>query len=297
MSTSGNDKKQEPKKKKTLADHIYRLGSSSQASEFEVTNRFIINHIRKTFTNGDDIATALEAEQELDLDKAKPKMQVSTKIDPDEKSAESEQFGMEFKIDYQNWTKRSDIYESNKIKVYALLWEQSAEGMQNKIESRTKFEIEIFKNPIKLIKALKEHVLHYQEHRYEMSIILSSMKALINSKQKEGESLIEYTRRFKTLRDVLESHVGGPIILPKYVKSMDGYEEHDPASADLLIGKSWNMFAAYMYLENADQSKYGTLMTGLNTQKTLKNDQCPMCFHGFGGRPSPKRDPWIVGCV
>ena len=28
-------------------------------------------------------------------------------------------------------------------------------------------------------------------------------------------------------------------------------------------------------MENADQDKYGSILTGLNTQKTLKNDQYP----------------------
>eukprot|EP00957_Ditylum_brightwellii_P019635 1481425-Ditylum_brightwellii.AAC.1 len=32
---------------------------------------------------------------------------------------------------------------------------------------------------------------------------------------------------------------------------------------------------AYLYLENADQGKYGTILTGLNEQQLLKNDQYP----------------------
>jgi hypothetical protein len=32
---------------------------------------------------------------------------------------------------------------------------------------------------------------------------------------------------------------------------------------------------AYAYLDNADQSKYGSILTGLNTQQTLGNEQYP----------------------
>ena len=48
-----------------------------------------------------------------------------------------------------------------------------------------------------------------------MSVILDALKALLNTKQKEGETLQDYTKRFKIAREVLESHIRGPIILPK----------------------------------------------------------------------------------
>ena len=34
-------------------------------------------------------------------------------------------------------------------------------------------------------------------------------------------------------------------------------------------------FLAFTYLENSDKTKYGTLITGLQTQQSLKNDQYP----------------------
>jgi hypothetical protein len=38
---------------------------------------------------------------------------------------------------------------------------------------------------------------------------------------------------------------------------------------------AFNQFMAYTYLDNADKAKYGTLLTGLNTQTSLKNNQYP----------------------
>ena len=32
---------------------------------------------------------------------------------------------------------------------------------------------------------------------------------------------------------------------------------------------------AYVYLENADQAKYGSILSGLNTQNSLRNEQYP----------------------
>jgi hypothetical protein len=41
-------------------------------------------------------------------------------------------------------------------------------------------------NPIKLLNAITEHALNYQEHRYEMSIILDALRAVINLRKKDN---------------------------------------------------------------------------------------------------------------
>ena len=84
--------------------------------------------------------------------------------------------------------------------------------MQNKITGRNDFEEKIFNNPINLLIAIKKHSLNYQESRYEMSIITDSIRAFLNTKQKESETLQDYTRRFKTSKEIMESHVGGPLV-------------------------------------------------------------------------------------
>ena len=58
-----------------------------------------------------------------------------------------------------------------------------------------------------------------------MSIILDAIRTLLFRKQKEGESLQDYTKRFRVAQDVLKSHMGGTIILTKFVEAMDGYKE------------------------------------------------------------------------
>jgi len=105
-----------------------------------------------------------------------------------------------------------------------LLWERCNKAMKNKIEARSDYN-RIENNPITLLMAIKEHALNFQENRYSMSIILDAMRMLLFTKQKEGESLQDYTKRFRVARDVLKSHMGGPIILTKFVEAMDGYKE------------------------------------------------------------------------
>ncbi len=111
-------------------------------------------------------------------------------------------------------------------KAYALLWGKCAKGMQNKIEFRQDYK-SIQDDPMRLLQAIKEHSLNYQENRYPMSILIDSLRALLNARQREAESLQDYTKCFRVTREVLEAHIGGPIILTRILQSTEDYEDAD----------------------------------------------------------------------
>lgn len=282
FTNSGGGSKTAPKaSKKTLSDSIYYLGSAKQAADFETTTEFLINHIKKTFNFGNDIGTELETYEEFDLSKYRPTLKVSNDQDEAKRESENKQYEIEFKAEFDAFMKRKQSLETNKTKAYAFLWEQCSKAMQNKIEARSNYDkvdtdnIMIKGHPIHLLKAIKEHALSYQEHRYEMSILLDSLRGVLNLKQKDGESLQDYTKRFKTARDVLVSHIGGPIVFTKYVSNMPGYDKNDSEKSSSCVKKAWDQFLAFTYLDNSDKAKYGTLLTGLQTQQSLKNNQYP----------------------
>ena len=58
--------------------------------------------------------------------------------------------------------KRTRAYEENCYKAYAEIWERCNKAMKAKIESRKDYESVIYNKPIKLIDAIKEHVLPYR---------------------------------------------------------------------------------------------------------------------------------------
>jgi hypothetical protein len=252
------------------------LGSAKQASDFETTADFLINYIQSTYEFGQDIGMALEDLSTFDPDPIKPIMQISTNSDDDIKTAENRQFEIEFKAEYDSWMKRKQIYINNTSKAYAFLWSQCAKSMQQKIEASKDYEGTIKNNPIELLKAIKQHALNYQEYRYEMSIILDSIRSVINLKQKEGESLVDYTRRFKTARDVLKSHIGGPLILTRFVENMGGYNATDQDIVNKCQEDAFTQFMAYTYISNSDFTKYGSLVKSLNSQHSLGNNQFPV---------------------
>jgi hypothetical protein len=82
------------------------------------------------------------------------------------------------------------------VKAYALLWARCAKGMQNKIESRANFKTKIKNDPFVLLEIIKEHSMHYQEKKYNMYVLFESLKSLINTRQRESESLQDLHQTF-----------------------------------------------------------------------------------------------------
>jgi hypothetical protein len=65
------------------------------------------------------------------------------------------------------------------------------------IKGMSEFLSKIDKDPIELLKAIKQDALNYQENRYDMSIVSDSFKTLVHLEQNEGESLRDYTKGLK----------------------------------------------------------------------------------------------------
>ena len=148
--------------------------------------------------------------------------------------------------------------------------------MQNKITGRHDFEGKIFNNSINLLKAIKAHSLNFQESRYKMAIISDAIRTFLNTKQKESESLQDYTRRFKTSKEIMESHISGPILLSKYIQLTEEYkndiQSHQYGFENEIIAsqepnpfetkysrKAASKFYVYLSLDNSDKSKYNSI--------------------------------------
>jgi hypothetical protein len=181
-------------KKKTLEDYYFYVGSAKQASNYESAADFIINHIKKEYDRGRDIAESLHELKKPDTDTWMPKLKGSTKKDEEAKATQDTQFKMEYKAKFGEALHMIRIYNDNLVKLYALIWERCNTAMQSCLEQRTDYKSTIYNDPIELLQAIKEHATNYQETRYEMSIISDAFRALFGTKQREGENLQEYTR-------------------------------------------------------------------------------------------------------
>ena len=46
---NNNKNKNLSKKKKSLEDYVFYIGTNKKASDFELTRKYILNHIKKTY--------------------------------------------------------------------------------------------------------------------------------------------------------------------------------------------------------------------------------------------------------
>jgi hypothetical protein len=73
-----NTSTKEAKKKKSIEDYFFHVGSSKQASDLETTSEFLVNYVKKTFDRGNDVAEALRMLTPEDTELWTPTLQFST---------------------------------------------------------------------------------------------------------------------------------------------------------------------------------------------------------------------------
>ena len=225
VQRNGKNTRKHIKSKKGINDQLFQISTSKQASEYKTTAEFVINYIKRTFEYGNNIDKTLQTLKNQNTESWMPMLKMSVATDQKIISRENKQYKLEYKVRLEQAMKRIDQYDQNLHKAYAFLWEKCNRAMQNKIAGRKEYDTEIYNNPIKLLTAIKQHYLNFQDSKHKMSIIIDAIRIFINTRQKENEFLQEYTRRFKSAKDIMESHIGGPILLKKYIQFSPEYKQ------------------------------------------------------------------------
>ena len=123
------------------------------------------------------------------------------------------------------------------MKSYTLIWECCSMAMKNKISNWKDFKETIYDNTIKLLCAIKEHALIYQEYKYSMAIIADRVRNLLRTRQKENKNLKEFMKRFRTAEEIFQSHNSGSLIIPKAVREHPNFEKENNPKVNMTIGK------------------------------------------------------------
>ena len=278
--------------KKTLEDYRYDIGSSKNASEYVSTTKFIIHHIATTFDEADDMATALSDGKDFDLEAVKPSLQVSLASRDEDKARETRQFELVFEKEADAHVARTNQYRQNKPKAAAIILGRCTDRLKSKLQQRTNWD-RIEKDPVRLLAAIKEHAMNYETTQYKMKTIADALKGAINLRQRDDESLTDYLKRRKAVVEVFYSHAGKQFCFPRIVENHEDYlsiqqkiidcidptkkTEYDQATSKLrdIERDSMQEFMGFLFMDNSDKSKYGSLMSGLETQHSLGNDQYP----------------------
>jgi len=108
-----------------------------------------------------------------------------------------------------------------------------------------------------------------------MLTFTEAITALVTIKQKDGEDLLDYVKRFKQVRTTYKSYLGTSLF-NDYVGALPAYTAAaDDAARTLIKTKTFEEFSALLVLNGAAKGEYGELMKQLNMQKSMGQDQYP----------------------
>ena len=66
-NTRSSGQRSTQKRREKLSDYKFYIGSATQGSDFNEISKYLINHIRKSYINGNNIPTALEQREEFNI--------------------------------------------------------------------------------------------------------------------------------------------------------------------------------------------------------------------------------------
>ena len=190
-------------------------------------------------------------------------------------------------MEYERFIERRETLEANLLKAYALIYDTYCnKTMQNRIEESTDFETKIRDNPIELLKTIKIVMHDPARAKYPYASLSKHFVDLVNMRQNENESLIDYVKRFKQARDIVVSHIGKEA-LDTFMENTHEYrKESDDAKKKKLKEGAFERWMAYLLLFNSDQTKYGELTQGMKSQYSMNNDQYPKTIQAGSDIPS-----------
>ena len=207
-----NDKK---KKKKSLKDHECCAGSSKQAPDFEVTNKFMIDHTEENFDIGTDVTEALRALTNLGTNTWRSTTQASEADDEVSRDRESRELEINCKGKSADRRKRARESEKDPRKACVSLWVRCQLASRERIYSQMGLKESIRSNPIELLMVNKKDSLDYEDPRAWTPVVPDACRALFNCECRDDELLSDYNRIFKAARETLHSNLGGLILVPK----------------------------------------------------------------------------------
>jgi hypothetical protein len=176
-----------------------------QSATYATVKDVIISYIQKTFKDGNDVAQSIKEGKTIDLKEEEPKRVISD--NEDEKLAKLEQTGYDIKYqeELRHFLDRKHNLRQGLTKAYALIFTNYCNRvMQSRVEEHPEFEKKIENDPIALLDSIKMLMHDPIRAQYPMASMTEALTRLVNTKQLDNESFLDYLKRFKQTRDVVK---------------------------------------------------------------------------------------------
>ena len=250
--------------------------SAAKYDTFDGVKKKIVTKLKEDPTM-EDVAAAIDALEEIDMQKLEPQLKYSaidvfikddkgnTVVDPvKDRQAKLEQDALNRKYDkeLEVYHNRATDYRRGMIAAYAKIYnDYCTKGVTAKLEQDPTFEKDIKDNPVAMLKLINTLAHEGTTATYIWKSVLGSIKRMVNMRMDESEHHNEFAKRVKGACDVVEQNLG-----PHWLKcAIENNEEYVKANTDdernELTKKAWKEFQAYTMLHGLHPLKYCLLYT------------------------------------
>jgi hypothetical protein len=251
------------------------VSNKGNTATYDTTKDAVIQHIRKTYTGGIDVGQSLEAMKMVDLTAKEPTRTLTTETDPAKMLVDQKGLDITYQARFTRHLDREDALREGLDKAYNLIFTNyCTKVMQARIEQHPEYETKLKNDPIAVLEAIKALTHTTIRAQYPIVTITDALGRLMNVKQRENETILDYVKRFKQLRDVVKSQMGNKF-LDEFVEYQPTYKTVKKAEQLTMKAEVYSKWMAYLLLRGSDQRKYGKLLTDLISQFSLNNDQYP----------------------
>lgn len=277
----GKEAKKTDKTENKSGEYKYYIGSAKGASDYDKTTEYLKNYFLTNLEQGDKIARLITTGVEYNFDKDIPTLQEEKYVvgETDEEKQSRLHRNKAHLNDYQS--KKDRLYDTQiaykqaKIMAAGEIFGRCTQAMQNKIKGSKGYNPEVWDDPVKLLKLIKEYSMSYDDNQQRMAAAYEAHTNFFKIRQKNGEPLIDYIARFKTARDVLTSQVDLETSFRPQAMEHPSWSDTNEEKQKEALKKAADQFMAISLLSQADQSKYGSIIANLKQQQQLGNDQYP----------------------
>ena len=135
-------------KPKEYKFHPQTGGNQGEYYTYETVKDHLVRQIQKTFMHGPDIASLIENMQMTDLNSIKPVRIQAKGVDAKEIAFNQATLDMDYNIQNEIWVKRKNVFDTNKIKAYTVIYDACSLNMQNRITEHPEFDSSIEKTQL-----------------------------------------------------------------------------------------------------------------------------------------------------
>jgi Reverse transcriptase (RNA-dependent DNA polymerase) len=248
--------------------HVFQVHSESNSEkQFAKTYEMLGQYAKKHLTRSGDLDPLLNDMGDIKT----PTLKEPEDIDPNASTVKKKIWDEQVK----KYVERLEKLEDNLKAIYAVIWGQCSENMQNKIKSIDDFEE---KNKscdcVWLLQSIRKVTYNFEDRRYVYASLLNAELNYLNYKQHEHETVAQYLMNFRTRYEVFE-HYGGCIgthdTALKAVPDDSGKLTDNERRA-----KSRDATLAHLFIRHADPKRFATLIVDLDNQYSRGNNQFPV---------------------